>query len=155
MEEYVLDFLVPQGPTGPEGPNLPICYVDYNTSTNGKKLSIKDSKILNSNGDFSINGNVLSVNAGIYEITFCGRMDVKEAFQNNIMVSLHENLGGGYSQPVSGMTMILAPGTNCMHFSETRIIHFTADEELFVMISNNNTASATVSMGSLILKKIG
>ena len=110
--------------------------------------------MLHTNGDFSISGDVLSANAGIYEITFCGRIDVKEAFQNNIMVSLHENLGGGYSQPVSGMTMILTPGTTCMHFSETRIISFDAKEELFVMISNNNSASVTVSMVSLILKKI-
>lgn len=156
MEEYVLNFSIPQGPTGPEGPNLPICYVNYNTVTNPKRLSIKDTKMFHTNGEFSVNGDLLSVQPGTYEVTFCGRIDVNQDFQSNIMVALQESLGGGYSQPVSGMTMVLAPGMNCMHFSETRIITLSDAEDIFVIVSNNNaiSISTTVSMGSLILKKI-
>lgn len=156
MENYVLDFLIPQGPTGPVGPNLPVCYVDYNTATNPKRLSIKETKMFHANGEFSVTGDTLSVHAGTYEVTFCGKIDVNQDFQSNITVSLQESLGGGYFQPVTGMTMVLMPGTNCMHFSETRIITFNGPEDIVVIITNNNaiSVSATISMGSLLLKKI-
>lgn len=156
-EDYVLNFVIPAGetgPTGPMGPKLPICYVNYNTSNNDKNLTINNAEMFNSNGEFSVNDDILTVNPGTYEITFCGKIEVKGTFQNNIMVALHESLGGGFSQPISGMIMILPTGTNCMHFSETRIINFDNTKNIFVIITNNNSVSATVSMGSLILKKI-
>ena len=68
--EFILDFQIPQGPTGPTGPNPPMCYVDYNTSNNTNRLSIKNTNIFHSNGEFATNNNELVVNSGTYEITF-------------------------------------------------------------------------------------
>ena len=152
--EFVLDFSLPQGPTGPTGPNPPICYIDYNTSNNINKLSIKNSKIFNSNEDFSVNGNALTIKSGTYEITFCCKIEASGTFQYYVMVSLLESLGGGYNQPIDGMTMVMPQGTECMHFSETRIIDFNDEEDIVVIITNNNPISVTISMVSLILKKI-
>lgn len=154
VKEYILDFVIPIGPTGPTGPNPPICYVNYSSSITSNRLSIQDTKTFNSNGEFSANGDQLSVHSGTYEVTFCGKIEANGSFQNNIMVALQESLGGGFSQPVDGMTIVLPKGTECMHFSETRIINFSADKNLIVVITNNNASSVTISMGSLILKKI-
>lgn len=136
------------------GPKLPICYVNYNTSNNDKNLTINNSEMFNSNGKFSVNDDVLMVNPGTYEITFCEKIDVKGTFQNNIMVALHESLGGGFSQPIGGMIMILQTGTNCMHFSETRIINLDNTKNIFIIITNNNSVSATISMASNIKKDL-
>lgn len=152
--EYILDFIIPTGATGPTGPNPPLCYIDYNTSNNNSGLSIQDSKIYNSNGEFSVNDDTLTVAQGTYEITFCGKIDVSGDFKNSIVVSLHELLGGGYSQPVSGMMIILPSGMTCMQFSETKLIHFDNTKNIVALVSNNNSVTATVSLGSLILKKI-
>ena len=68
MDEYVLDFVIPAGETGP---NPPLCYIDYNTTTNAKRLSIKGTKIFHSNNDFTVNAdNSLTIIPGTYEITF-------------------------------------------------------------------------------------
>lgn len=152
--EFILDFQIPQGPTGPTGPNPPMCYVDYNTSNNTNRLSIKNTNIFHSNGEFATNNNELVVNSGTYEITFCGKIEVSGDFKNNIMVSLQESLGGGYSQPIDGMTITLPSGTACMHFSETRILNFTNTTDIVVIITNQNASPVTVSMGTLILRKI-
>lgn len=153
---FVLDFSIPQGPTGPTGPNPPACYIDYAVSNNNKNLAIEDYKIFNSNGEFSVNNNILSVEPGTYEITFCGKIDVNEDFQSNITVSLQEDLGGGFSQPINDMAIILSKGTKCMQFSETKLITFSNKKNIMTLISNNNaiTVNVTVSMGSLIVKKI-
>ncbi len=152
MDEYVLDFVIPAGETGP---NPPLCYIDYNTTTNAKRLSIKGTKIFHSNNDFTVNAdNSLTIIPGTYEITFCGKIECNGNFQRDITVSLHEILGGGISQPVEGMSIVLSPGMSYIHFSETRILTFPDPEDIFVLISNNNTEPVTVSMGSLILRKI-
>ena len=152
--ELVLDFSIPQGPTGPMGPNPPMCYIDYNTSNNANKLSIKDSKIFHSNGDFTVNGNALTITPGTYEVTFCGKIEINGSFQSTILVALQESLGGAFSQPIEGMTISLPPGTSCMHFSETRVISFNDIENIKVIITNHNASPVTVSMGSLTMKKI-
>lgn len=153
-EQYTLDFVIPIGPTGPTGPNPPICYINYNTSNNSNILTIRDAKTFNSNGEFSTSENMVNVHSGNYEITFCGKIETDGSFQNNIMVSLQENLGGSFSQPIDGMTIVLPQGTKCMHFSETRIVNFKDEEGLKVVITNNNPSPVTVSMGALTLKKI-
>ncbi len=153
---FVLDFSIPQGPTGPCGPNPPACYIDYAVNNNGNILSIKNSKIFNSNGEFAISGNTVTITPGTYEITFCGKIDVSQDFQSNIRVALHEDLGGGYSQIFNDMEFILPKGTTCMQFSETKLMTVDKQKKILALVSNNNaiTITVTVSMGSLILKKI-
>ncbi len=152
--EYILDFSVPQGPTGPMGPNYPICYVDYNTVNGGKYLTIKSVKTIHSNGEFTRDDNGIYVEAGTYEITFCGKMEMDSAFQKEVSVGIQEDLGGGYSSPIEGMKAIMPVGTLCMHFSETRILEFDDRTDLVIMLFNQNANPLVVSMGSLILKKI-
>lgn len=41
-----------------------------------------------------------------------------------------------------------------MQFSETKLIHFDNTKNIMALISNNNSVTTTVSLGSLILKKI-
>lgn len=153
-KEYVLNFSVPQGPTGPIGPNYPICYVNYNTANGGKNLTINSVKTIHSNGEFTRDDNGIYVEAGTYEITFCGKIEMNSTFQKDVSVAIQEDLGGGFSQPVEGMTVIMPTETLCMHFSETRILEFDDRTDLIIMLFNQNANPMVVSMGTLILKKL-
>lgn len=148
--EYKIDFVIPQGPPGP---NPPVCYIDYGVSSN-RFLTIKDYKIFNSNGEFSVSNNNIIVEPGTYEITFCGRVDVNNDFESPITVALHEDLGSGFSQIVGDMSFVLQKGTKLLQFSETKLITFNNKKTLMAFVSNNNAVTVTVSMGSLILKKV-
>lgn len=154
--EFVLDFSIPQGATGPTGPNPPLCYVDYITSsTSGRNFLLKDSTILNANGEFTIeNNSTIVVNPGTYEITFCGHIEVGGDFQYAIMTALYEDLGSGYTQPIGNMTISLPSGIKFTQFSQTQLVTFNNTKKLIVYLSNNNSVTATVKLCTLILKKV-
>ena len=154
--EYVLDFSVPQGPTGPTGPNPPLCYVEYyDTNTASRNFLIEKSKILNSNGEFSIENNTtVIVNPGTYEITFCGQVEVSGDFQLIIMTAVYEDLGNSYTQLIGNLVVALPPGIKFTNFSQTQFITFDKSKKLIVYISNNNSVTATAKLCTLILKKV-
>ena len=92
--------------------------------------------------------------AGTYEITFCGKIEMNSAFQKDVSAAIQEDLGGGFSQPVEGMTVVMPTETLCMHFSQTRNLEFDDRTDLIIMIFNQNSNPIVVSMGALILKKL-
>ena len=68
--EYLLDFVIPAGPTGPAG-LVSLCYVQFDNTSSVGNMTINTNTILSINStDYTITIN----NPGYYEITFCGKL---------------------------------------------------------------------------------
>ena len=151
--EYRLDFSIPAGPTGPSGLSS-TCFINYTTATQAGTMQIQTSKIFPINSDnYEITSDsVIIKESGIYEITFCGKID-KNTSNKAITVTLGNQNGENF-EPFPGMYGKWNDGTQMIDFSQTNVYQFDSSQTLKVSVSIQASTNFSVSYTNLIFKKL-
>lgn len=106
--EYVLDFVLPCGPTGP-GASSNVCFVDFNDGMQAGILTVKRSYIFPSSSSFyTVSASAIKVKKGIYEITFCGDLSVTND-ASRVVVDIIKNGYGDYYKICQSINLNLSP----------------------------------------------
>lgn len=157
-ENYVIDFVIPSGeigPTGPTGPGIEqnICFISYGYKTSNGYLNIESSRLIpTSSPNYIINGNKLTIEPGLYEITYCGSLKKTGSSQAAInLVTVSEN---GATTVLPDMGIYLGIESQSTYFSTTAIFEFPKNLDLYVQLSQLNATSIEADSVNVIIKKL-
>lgn len=155
ITEYTLNFVIPQGPTGPKGSSLPgsICCINFSSADTSKVMSIENSQIYPSNSpNYQVNSNsIIILTPGNYEMSICGKID--QSTNVGITVELEQEENGTYTR-IPGMYGTWKDGTQMVHFSQTTVCTFTKATTLRVRITTTANGNINITFVNLIIKKI-
>lgn len=152
--EYILDFQIPTGATGPMGqPSLEsVCFIQYASSTVVGNLSIEKQLLLPIDNHYNVIDSNVTVASGVYEITFCGVIDTNPN-QNDILVQLKKESLGVVSDMV-GMFGRWNGGTQNSYFSQTNVFQFENPQVLSVSVETQSSAVFSVNAVHLVIRKL-
>ena len=155
-DTYVLDFVIPQGPFGAMGtPNLEsLCFVSFDSITSQNHIRINHSILLPENSNFYhlTDQTITIVEAGIYEITFCGVIDENVDQQNIVIWLRSESLGVTTNLPE--MYGRWNSGTQNSYFSQTSIFSFDEPQTLSLFIEVPGATNFLIQFVNLVVRKL-
>ncbi len=153
-DEYVLDFVIPCGPTGPKS-DSDICFISYGYKKNvSGDLQIEKSRIIPDNSSiYTINGDEVQVETGVYEITYCGNLKKPEQ-TGQALLNLYVMVNGS-STTLPDMGIYLAGDDTYTYFSSTGVFDFTQKRNLVVNLAFFGTTNVEVDKVNVLIKKIG
>lgn len=152
--EYILDFVLPIGATGPAGPSgtVDMCFVDFNNGTQNGVLSVNRQYILPpSSNIFTVTQNGIQAKNGLYEITFCGDLSVTNA-PSRVSVQLVKNSIG---DSLLDMGVILPEAVTDTTFSMTNVLNITSDMNIQVQLKNFGSGNVLLQHVHVMMKKLG
>lgn len=153
---YILDFTIPQGPTGPTGLNNSIdagIFANYDNKNTSGVLSIKDSFFpTNISNIFRAYSDYININqAGCYEFTISGYLFESQNF-NNASLILRTNIQN-QTRRNDLITVRLNSNKNESYFSYTKIGKYSTLQKVSLIFNKEENSDAYVSQITLIIKK--
>lgn len=152
---YILDFVIPVGATGPVGPTGPNSLVSlistyYNNATATGTLTILSNAhnlILPTNSNFFTidNNGILLNNSGYYEFTFSGLLKDNSTTQKASLTLKIDN---------DNLIMIRLDSENELYFSRTIVMQCNVSQKITIMFQKNNNATASAEDVYLLIKKL-
>lgn len=152
--EYTLDFVIPQGPTGP-GNLQDICFLSFAEARTGGSMKVQDSIIIPDNSDtFTVSADSFTIEKnGIYEITFCGRLE-ESGDTKGVSINLYDTKNGSLTT-VPNMAAKLPAGSPSIHFSETIMAKFAAaPRNLIVRLTYFGTGQISATLVNVLVKRL-
>lgn len=153
--EYLLNFSIPAGPTGPTGPGneTNICFASYGYTTSSGYLKINQSKLIPSSTNiYTVGSDSVDVEAGVYEITYCGFFKKTgtnaQATLNLVDIS---SLG---TTILPDMGIHLAADEESTHFSNTAIFEFPSKRTIKTELRSINATSLEADSVNILIKKL-
>ena len=157
---YLLNFVIPQGPTGPTGPSsgLPAFGGKYNTASQTLNLGIGTQTQLplptsmpNLNTDYTQTNSITVNQTGTYEINYYSNMSA--ALATTVTFAVRQN---GSNIPATVIARALTVGTSTI-YSGSVIVNLTAGNIIDMAISALLAVGITLGSGvnaSLSIKKL-
>lgn len=154
--DYVLNFVIPQGPAGSTGPVGPISLdalisLHYNNTTTSGILTIAsnfDRIILPKGSDFfTVNEDNIIINeTGYYEFIFYGLLkDNSSTTKSNLSLIINDrNL----------IDINLSNETDELYFSRTIVTKCNDSETITILFNNQSSGNASVENVYLLVKKL-
>ncbi len=154
---YILDFVVPDGPTGPVGPSNFLetqIYTTYNTSNTSGMLSIRNSLILPNNSNvFRESGSYIYIDEiGYYEFTVSGYL-AESTNSNNTSLILKTSMQNEAATN-NLITIRLNNRKSESYFSYTRIGKYGSLQKVSLILNKANNSDAHISEVNLTIKKM-
>ncbi len=153
--DYVLDFVIPVGATGPMGPTGPNSLVSlisnyYNNTTTTGTLTISSNPnnlILPTNSNFfTIDNNGIILNeSGYYEFNFCGLLKDNSTIEKASLTLKTDN---------DNLIMIRLDSESEFYFSRTIIAQCNSKQKVTIMFQKHNNATASAENVYLLIKKL-
>lgn len=150
-KEYVLDFVIPAGPTGPQA-TKDIAFISYADARSRGNLTVQSTRIMpNNSPDYQVGTDYIIVSKGIYEITFCGYME-KGTASDQVLLSLRISQNNTFTTlPDMAIKLYSESAT---HFSSTAIFEFPNDLRLEAYLAQVGTGTLSATSVNLLIKKI-
>lgn len=153
---YILDFVIPDGPTGPTGPSNLLesqIYTNYNTSNTSGMLSIRNSLILPNNSNvFSKSDDYIYINEkGYYEFTVSGYL-TESTNSNNTSLILKTAVQSG--TVTNNLITVRLNNKGESYFSYTRIGKYGYLQKVSLILNKTNGSDAHISEINLTIKKL-
>lgn len=154
---YILDFVIPDGPTGPIGPSNylePQIYTNYNASSTSGMLSIRNSFILpnNSNVFRKADDYIYIDEMGYYEFTVSGYLS-ESTNSNNTSLILKTTMQNEAATN-NLITIRLNNSKSESYFSYTRIGKYGSLQKVSLILNKTNDSDAHINEINLIIKKM-
>ncbi len=152
---YILDFVIPNGPTGPTGPSNFLesqIYTNYNTSNTSGMLSIRNSLILPNNSNvFRESGNYIYIDEmGYYEFTVSGYL-AETANSNNTSLILKTTMQNGAA---TNNLITIRLNSSESYFSYTKVGKYGSLQKVSLILNKTNDSNAYISEINLTIKKM-
>ncbi len=162
-QNYVIDFVIPQGPTGPIGPSGPANGLNayggkYNNSASTLNLGILTQTQIplpttmpNLNTTYTNANSITVTEAGVYEINYF--LNVSVAIGTTLTLAVRAN---GSNIPSTVVSRVLSVGTSSVYSGST-IVNLAAGSTIDMAISALVAVGVNLSSGvnaSLSLKKL-
>lgn len=154
---YILDFVIPDGPTGPTGPSNFLesqIYTNYNTSNTSGMLSIRNSLILPNNSNvFRESGNYIYIDEmGYYEFTISGYL-AESTNSNNTSLILKTTMQNEAATN-NLITIRLNNSKSESYFSYTKVGKYGSLQKVSLILNKTNGSDAHISEINLTIKKM-
>ena len=154
---YILDFVIPDGPTGPTGPSNfsePLIYSNFNSSNTSGMLSIHNSFILPNNSDVFRNSSdyIYIEKKGYYEFTVSGYLAESTNFNNTSLILKTAVQNGTVSNNL--ITIRLNNNKSESYFSYTKIGKYGYLQKVALIFNKTNDSDAHISEINLTIKKM-
>lgn len=153
--DYILDFVIPVGTTGPIGPTGPNSLVslistNYNNATATGTLTIlsnAENLILPTNSNFFTidNNGIILNNSGYYEFTFSGLLKDNSTTEKASLTLKIDN-----DNPI----MIRLDSENEFYFSRTIVMQCNVSQKITIMFQKHDNATASAEGVYLLIKKL-
>lgn len=154
---YILDFVIPDGPTGPTGPSNflePQIYTNYNASNTSGMLSIRNSLVLPNNSNlFRKSGNYIYINEiGYYEFTVSGYLAESTNSNNTFLILKTAMQNDALTNNL--ITIRLNNGKSERYFSYTRIGKYGTLQKVSLILNKATDSNAHINEINLTIKKM-
>ena len=154
---YILDFVIPDGPTGPTGPSNfsePLIFTNYNASDTSGILSIRNSLILPNNSNiFRTSADYIFIDErGFYEFTVSGYLTESTNFNNTSLILKTAVQNGTVSNNL--ITIRLNNNKSESYFSYTKIGKYGYLQKVALIFNKTNDSDARISEINLTIKKM-
>ena len=153
--DYILDFVIPVGATGPIGPTGPasltsLISTHYNNATATGTLTIlsnAENLILPTNSNFFTidNNGILLNDGGYYEFTFSGLLKDNSTTDKASLTLKIDN---------DNLIMIRLDSENEFSFSRTIVMQCNVSKKITILFQKNNNATASAENVYLLIKKL-
>lgn len=161
--EYILDFVIPIGATGPSGitgptgsMNLlnPIIFVTYDDSTiyNVSLPILNTTSLYDNEQVFTEQSGLIHINqSGYYKFTISGLL--KEQLDQNSSLILRNRIRDGTAFK-DIITAKLNTEEYIRYFSYTKMAYFNVPQAILVILNKKHTSGASLEQVNLIIQKI-
>lgn len=156
--DYLINFSIPQSPTGPTGPGTEnnICFASYEYRTTNGNLRIESSRVIPIDSKtYTIEQNRIIVEAGLYEITYCGTLQKNGGSNSQVTLNLQVTSNNGSTTVLPDMGIHLDQNANYTIFSNTAIFDIPQRINLQVYLVQFNSTSIESDSVNVIIKKLG
>ncbi len=154
--EYVLDFVIPCGTTGPTGPTAEpnICFISYMNKKNIQgDLDIEKNKIYPTNSsNYTIIGQEVQMGPGLYEITYSGYLKKPGTTGQAVLHLLAITSSATTTLP--DMDIELLGDNQYTYFSSTGVFEFDQTINLCVSLGFYNTPTVETDHVNVLIKKL-
>ena len=164
MDDYVLDFVLPIGATGPQGvegvtgPTGPgsvkaLLFLDAPSATQSGYVALSRNVLLPSNNQvFTTNGTEVYINeSGNYEFTVCGTIT---GLTQNETLTLTLNIIGADHSPIDVTIADISATEKEAFFSQTFIYTFQDTQTVTMTLQKDNTLSSSIYNANLLIKQL-
>lgn len=154
---YILDFVMPDGPTGPTGPSNFLesqIYTNYNTSSTSGMLSIRNSLILPHNSNvFREDANYIYIDEmGFYEFTVSGYLTESTNYNNTSLILKTAMQNGSATNNL--IIIRLNNSKSESYFSCKKIGKYGSLQKVSLLLDKTNGSDAQINEINLSIKKM-